>query len=78
MFEDAQGVYLLNVAGGVVQLELTVRGAPRGIISAHPRTWLDTTRVYVTLEGTDAPPETLAILDTSKAQPERAKSAGGF
>src|SRR5216684_579118 len=74
VFEDAQGVYLLNVASGVVQLELTVRGAPPGISNAHPRTWLDTTRVYVTLEGTDAPPEMLAILDTSKGPNQKVQS----
>jgi hypothetical protein len=62
VFADAQGVYLLNVAGGVVQLELKATINP----FAFPRTWLDTTRVYVALEFVDAPAESVAILDTSK------------
>src|SRR5258707_9959813 len=61
-FADAQGVYLLNVAGGVVQLELKATINP----FAFPRTWLDTTRVYVALEFVDSPAESLALLDTSK------------
>jgi eukaryotic-like serine/threonine-protein kinase len=62
VFEDAQGVYLLNVAGGVVQLELKATINP----FAFPRTWLDTTRVYVALEFVDSPAESVALLDTSK------------
>src|SRR5216683_1420307 len=62
VFADAQGVYLLNVAGGVVQLELKARINP----FAFPRTWLDTTRVYVALEFVDSPAESVAILDTGK------------
>src|SRR5258708_3840070 len=62
VFEDAQGVYLLNVAGGVVQLELKATINP----IAFPRTCLDTTRVYVALEFVDSPAESVALLDTSK------------
>ena len=64
-FVSFPSIYLLNVTNGVLQVELTI---PResGVTFVHPRTWLDLTRVYVTIQGTDAPPETLAILDTSK------------
>ncbi len=64
-FVSFPSIYLLNVTNGVLQVELTI---PRksGVTFVHPRTWLDHTRVYVTIQGTDAPPETLAILDTSK------------
>jgi hypothetical protein len=61
VFVDSGGVYLLNVPNGTLQLELSSScGTP------HPRTWLDNTRAYLTLQGTDAPPETLVLLDTSK------------
>lgn len=61
VFGSSPSIYLLNVTNGVLQVELT-----NGSTTVHPRTWLDLTRVYVTLQGTDAPPETLALLDTSK------------
>jgi eukaryotic-like serine/threonine-protein kinase len=65
VFASNSSIYLLNVTNGALQVELTI--PPQGfIISVHPRTWLDNTRAYVTLQGTDAPPEMLAILDTSK------------
>jgi hypothetical protein len=63
VFVSQASLYLLNVTTGALQVELTI--PPKGNI-VHPRTWLDHTRVYVTLQGTDAPPEALAILDTSK------------
>ena len=34
--------------------------------TTHPRTWLDNTCVYITLQFVDGPPESVAILDTSK------------
>jgi len=62
VFVSQASLYVLNLTTGALQGELTfARGT-----TVHPRTWLDKTRVYVTIQGTDAPPETLAILDTSK------------
>ena len=63
VFSDFGGTYLLNVTTGALQVELTI--PPKGTI-VHPRTWLDHTRVYVTIQRPDGPPESLAILDTSK------------
>jgi hypothetical protein len=63
VFVSQPGIYLLNVTNGALQVELTFIDGT----TVHPRTWLDHTRVYVTIQGTDAPPEALAILDTSKA-----------
>jgi hypothetical protein len=55
---------LLNLSTGRVQVELT---PPAASIIYQPRTWLDDTRVYVTMESTvDGPPSTLQILDTGK------------
>lgn len=62
VFADGPSIYLLNVTNGVLQVELTSSINP----TIHPRTWLDNTRVYVTLQLVDGPPESLAILDTSK------------
>jgi hypothetical protein len=62
VFSDSGHVYLLNVTSGALQVELSFS---RGV-SIHPRTWLDTTRAYVTIQLPDGPPESLAILDTSK------------
>jgi len=67
VFSDSGHVYLLNVNNGVLQVELSfLRG-----VTIHPRTWLDTTRVYVTIQLPDGPPESLAILDTSKGPNQR-------
>lgn len=62
VFVSNSSIYLLNVTTGTLQKELSFSGGT----SIHTRTWLDSTRAYVTLQGTDAPPEMLAILDTSK------------
>jgi eukaryotic-like serine/threonine-protein kinase len=62
VFVSQASLYLLNVSTGALQVELTF---PKGT-TVHPLTWLDKTRVYVTIQGTDAPPEALAILDASK------------
>src|SRR6266568_2476891 len=62
VFEDAQGTLLLNMTTGALQVELSPSSNP----SIHPRTWLDKTRVYVTLQFVDGPPESVAVLDTSK------------
>jgi eukaryotic-like serine/threonine-protein kinase len=62
LFSDSGHIYLLNVTNGVLQVELSFS---RGT-TIHPRTWLDTTRAYVTLQLPDGPPESLLILDTSK------------
>ena len=55
-------IYLLHMTTGVLQVELSFS---RGF-AIHPRTWLDNTRAYVTLQLPDQPPESVAILDTSK------------
>ena len=55
-------IYLLHMTTGVLQVELSFS---RGF-TIHPRTWLDNTRAYVTLQLPDQPPESVAILDTSK------------
>src|SRR5260370_37972686 len=47
---------------GALQVELPPSSNP----SIHPRTWLDKTRVYGTLQFVDGPPESVAVLDTSK------------
>ena len=65
VFASGSSIDLLNVPTGTLQTELTLP-SKSSVIAIHPRTWLDFTRAYVTLQGTDAPPEMLAILDTSK------------
>jgi len=62
VFSDSGNVYLLNMSNGALQVELSFSKG----VSIHPRTWLDKIRVYVTIQFPDGPPETLAILDTSK------------
>jgi eukaryotic-like serine/threonine-protein kinase len=64
LFSDPNSghIYLLNMTTGVLQIELSFS---RGF-TIHPRTWLDNTRAYVTLQLPDSPPESVAILDTSK------------
>ena len=63
LFSDSGHIYLLNVTNGALQVEVSTGGAT---VSIHPRTWLDNTRAYLTLQLPDGPPETLVILDTSK------------
>ena len=62
VFMSSPSIYLLNVTTGVLQVELSFSGG----VTIHPRTWLDNTRAYVTLQFPDQPPESVAILDTSK------------
>lgn len=62
VFDDGANTDLLNTTNGVLQVEVTSKLNP----IVHPRTWLDNTRVLVTLQFVDGPPESVAILDTSK------------
>ncbi len=62
VFAQFPSIYLLNMTTGVLQVEVTFSKGT----SVHPRTWLDHSRVYVTIQLPDGPPESLAILDTSK------------
>ncbi len=62
VFADGNNTYLLHTTTGALQIEVTSRINP----VVHPRTWLDNTRVLVTLQFVDGPPETVAILDTTK------------
>ncbi|GAC1401983.1 MAG: hypothetical protein NVSMB49_17390 [Ktedonobacteraceae bacterium] len=65
-FYGPQGnISLLNIQTGKVQVALTT---PMRIV-----TMLDNTRVYVELPATDAPPSTLALLDTSKGPNQHIK-----
>lgn len=67
VFSDSSNIYLLNMTNAVLQVELTLSGG----VSVHPRTWLDNTRAYVTLQFPDGPPEIVAILDTSKGSNQK-------
>ena len=67
-FESKAGstgfVKLLRVADGTIQTALT---QPLTTPYAYQlRTWLDTTRLYLTRYDTDVPPDALAILDLGK------------
>lgn len=62
VFDDGANTDLLNTTSGVLQVEVTSKLNP----IVHPRTWLDNTRVLVTLQFVDGPPESVAILDTGK------------
>jgi hypothetical protein len=67
-FESKSGstgfVKLLRVADGSIQTALT---QPLNTPYAYQlRTWLDTTRLYLTRYDTDVPPDALAILDLNK------------
>ncbi len=70
VFADGPSIYLLNTTNGVLQVELTSSTNP----AIHPRTWLDNTRVYVTLQLVDGPPESVAILDTSKGPNQKVQN----
>ncbi len=52
VFDDAANTDLLNTTNGVLQVEVTSKLNP----IVHPRTWLDNTRVLVTLQYVDGPP----------------------
>ncbi len=64
-FSNANGsgneIYLLNLATGKAQIELYIPG-----IFYAPITWLDNTRVYLSHQAPDGPPDSLYLLDTSK------------
>ena len=62
VLQSGTAIYLLDVTNGALQVELPAVQT----LTFAPRTWLDNTRVYVTLERTDSPPTILYILDTSK------------
>ncbi len=67
-FESKAGgtgfVKLLRVADGTIQTALT---QPLNTPYAYQlRTWLDTTRLYLTRYDTDVPPDALAVLDLNK------------
>ncbi len=62
LFSDTGHIYLLNVTNAVLQVELSFSKG----VTIHPRTWLDTTRAYITLQFPDGPPESVLLLDTSK------------
>jgi len=70
VFDDGANTDLLNTTNGVLQVEVTSKLNP----IVHPRTWLDNTRVLVTLQFVDSPPETVAILDTSKGRNQNVHS----
>jgi hypothetical protein len=61
------GIYLLNLRSGMVQLELNPTKTTLGSIGVYPVTWLDNTRAYVTYTNAPiAPFDRLGILDTTK------------
>ena len=67
-FESKSGstgfVKLLRVADGTIQTALS---QPLNTPYAYQlRTWLDTTRLYLTRYDTDVPPDALAVLDLNK------------
>src|SRR6266487_1505970 len=62
VFSDSGHIYLHNVTNAALQVELSFFKG----VTIHPRTWLDNTRAYVTLQFPDGPPESVLILDTSK------------
>jgi hypothetical protein len=61
LFSDGANINLLNVTNGSLQVELSLSGMT---VFVNIRTWLDTTRAYITLQLPDAPPEKLLLLDT--------------
>lgn len=66
VFSDSTGasgnIYLLNTTSGALQVELSFSHGT----TLHPRTWLNNTQAYVTLQFPDGPPESLLVLDTTK------------
>jgi hypothetical protein len=67
-FESKSGstgfVKLLRVADGIIETALS---QPLNTPYAYQlRTWLDTTRLYLTRYDTDVPPDALAVLDLNK------------
>ena len=61
---NTESVDLLNTTTGVVQTELSFSTSTLSAVTV--RTWLDTTRIYLTNTQTDQPPNIIYILDTSK------------
>ncbi len=58
-----QNVDVLNTTSGNVQTDLSL---PTANSYVNVRTWLDTTRIYLTDTLTDAPPNIIYLLDTKK------------
>jgi serine/threonine protein kinase len=76
VFDEGQDIggptiYLLNMASGSLQTELV---APAAGLAYLPRTWLDNTRVLMIgfVPNSDAPPQNMYILDTSKGANQHA------
>ena len=55
-------VYLLTMSNGNLQVEVDGQGGS----TYAPVTWLDNTRVYLSLQHPDGPPDSLYLLDTSR------------
>ena len=60
---NGQSIDVLNTSTGNVQTDLLLSSANSYV---NIRTWLDTTRIYLTNTQTDAPPNIIYLLDTSK------------
>ena len=58
-----QNVDVLNTTSGSIQTDLS---SSKSTNYVNVRTWLDTTRIYLTNTLTDAPPDTIYLLDTKK------------
>src|SRR5579872_3178415 len=58
-----QNVDVLNTSNGSIQTDLSL---PTANSYVNVRTWLDTTRIYLTNTLTDAPPNIIYLLDTKK------------
>ena len=63
-------VDLLNVTTGALQVEVTHISS----LALEPRTWLDSTRVYLVNQPTDQPLDALYMLDTSRGPNQNASS----
>lgn len=58
-----QNVDVLNTTTGSIQTDLSLTPSNNFV---NVRTWLDTTRIYLTNTQTDAPPNIIYLLDTKK------------
>jgi eukaryotic-like serine/threonine-protein kinase len=58
-----QNVDVLHTTNGSIQTDLS---SPKSSTYVNVRTWLDTTRIYLTDTLTDAPPNIIYLLDTKK------------
>jgi hypothetical protein len=62
-----EGIYLLNLANGALQLELKPNRSNIGASFGMPITWLDNTRAYISFANFPIEPlDLLGILDTSR------------